>query len=380
MKHFQRQLKQTILPYLNRGRAIIIYGPRRVGKTTLAREFISRYAKHTYFDCDLGSVRQILSQQEIEPLKSSISSAELVIIDEAQRIKNIGLTIKIIHDHALCKQLIVTGSSSLELANTINEPLTGRKLIFQLFPLSFSEIAADKQFLEQQQLVRQLLLFGSYPEVINKTLPPQTILHELTEGYLYKDILELQQIKNPEKLTKLLQALAYQVGAEVSYTELASLVGLDKNTIEHYIDLLEKSFIIFRLPPLSRNLRKGISKLRKIYFYDLGIRNSLLGNFTDLDIRSDKGALWENFCIAERIKQQQDAQLEMKNYFWRLYTGAEVDWVEENEGKLAGFEFTWKGKKQKPASWAEIFPQASWQLVTFDNFPDFISSLSKNKK
>ncbi len=273
------------------------------------------------------------------------------------------------------KQVIITGSSSFNLLDKTQESLAGRKIVYHLYPLSLEEIYPQKDVLQLQKELENYLIFGNYPEIVSQETFTEKIelLRELTSSYLYQDILEFQQLKNSAVLLNLLKALAFQIGQEVSYAELANLLGVDKNTVERYVDLLEKNYILFRLPPYARNKRREISKLRKIYFCDLGIRNALINNFNFLAQRDDVGALWENFIICERLKFQAYHRIYADNYFWRTYDGAEVDFIEEREGKLFGFEFTWSGNKRKrnPQKWQQ-YPNSSWQVVTKNDLDDFV--------
>ncbi|MBI3626541.1 ATP-binding protein [Candidatus Uhrbacteria bacterium] len=321
-------------------------GARQTGKTTLAQKLLAeqpgRIARN--FNCDNATDRDLLAGQDLGFLIKLIGDASIIFIDEAQKVKGIGEVVKLLVDHFKSqKQIIVSGSSSLNLLDATQEPLTGRKFVYHLYPLSLEEIFPDKNQLEIQKELATLLIYGAYPEVVSaKSFEhKRELLNELSSSYIYKDILEFQLVKNPEHLRKLLKALAIQIGSQVSYTELSRLVGIDQKTIERYIDLMEKSFLIFRLPPLSRNKRKEISKLNKIYFYDLGIRNAVINNFNLLQDRNDLGAMWENFLVAERLKYRAYHNIAVSQYFWRTYDGTEVDLVEEESGvKLTGYEFT----------------------------------------
>lgn len=376
----KRYLKPHLVKALIPGKAVIVLGARRVGKTTLIKELLQEIAlpKHRvrFFNCDDPEVRNQFSDISLNSLKRVLDTAELIVFDEAQRIKNIGVTLKMIVDEMPNKKLLVSGSSSLDLANEINEPLTGRKKTFQLFPVSALELL-DHQFeLESDSNIDQLLRFGSYPEIFDITNEQEKTeyLLELTGDYLYKDALEYQEVRNPEQLRKLLIALALQISQEVSLPELANLVGIDQKTVMRYLDLLEKSFVIFRLPALSRNMRKEISKSRKIYFYDLGIRNALIKNFNSYDLRTDRGQVWENFLISERKKRDQYLR-ELKNYyFWRTYDQKEIDLVEEKSGKLRGFEFKWqKDTFKQPTEFLQIYPDSKVKLVNKEVFVSFVS-------
>ena len=320
---------------------IILYGPRRVGKTTLVNEIITKLKTNSkYLDCTDPRVREILQNQGIDDLKSRFEDLDLLVLDEAQLVINIGQTLKLFADHFNNLQVIATGSSSFELSNQIVEPLTGRHHTYYLYPISYLERYPKKDILWPNGL-ENWLIYGSYPTIITEdsVQKKQQELNLLTSDYLFKDILALENIKNSNLLRNLLEALALQLGSEVSYTELGNLLGVSKNTVEKYIDLLEKSYIIFKLHPLSKNPRKEISKTKKIYFYDLGIRNTLIRNLNPLKLRQDSGALWENFCIIERLKANRYQQRLLNSYFWRTYSQVEIDYIEEHSGKLFTFEF-----------------------------------------
>ncbi len=305
---------------------------------------------------------------------SFIGDKKLVIIDEAQRVKNIGLTIKLLVDTKPALQIIATGSSAFDLANKIAEPLTGRTYEFRLYPVSLAELSAVYSSLELNRLRERFMIYGLYPEVVIEPSQAETLLRSITTSYLYKDALEYQHLKQPEILQKLLEALALQIGNEVSYNELANLVGVDKITVASYIRILEQAFVIYRLPPLSRNVRKELGKLRKIYFYDLGIRNSLIKNLNLLSLRQDTGVLWENFIINERIKMLENAGISVNHYFWRTLSQQKIDLVEEHRGKLSAFEIKWGEKiKSPPRQWHVLYPQASFTTINQNNYLNFLT-------
>jgi len=347
---YNRAIKSQILAKLFKGKAIIIVGPRQVGKTTLANSLIdeSGYAENIIkFNCDNPTDRDKLNNRDFEFLDSLIGDKKMIFIDEAQKVETVGQTIKLLVDgYKNTKQIIATGSSSINLLDKTEEPLTGRKVIFKLYSLSLGELYPAKDLLKISKELEMLLIYGSYPEVINAkgSSDKEDVLRELNSSYLYKDVFEFQEIKNSAILTSLLKALALQIGSEVSYNELANIVGIDKKTVERYIDLLEKNYIIFRLPPYAKNQRRTISKMRKIYFYDLGVRNSIINNYNLLTDRADIGALWENFMIIERFKKQEYDKIYTNNYFLRTYDGAEIDLIEERGGKILGYEFKWKSR------------------------------------
>ena len=371
----KRLLENIISKNLYKGKALIILGARQTGKTTLINKFyVDSKEDAVFLNCDEPFVRSTLSNASTERLRSLLGDRKMVFIDEAQRVENIGLTLKLITDNLKDKQLIVTGSSSLDIANVINEPLTGRKFEYFLYPVSFQEWAAYGSLLEAHASLERILRYGMYPDVLMNPGEEIQILQNLAVSYLYKDILAFKDIRKPALLEKLLQALALQIGSEVAYTELANLLQVDKQTIENYILLLEKAFIIFRLNPFSRNLRKEISKMRKVYFWDLGIRNALISNFNPLDLRQDIGALWENFLVAERLKRNHYEQHYANYYFWRTYQQQEIDLIEEYGGKLHAYEFKWKtGKKVKfPKGFMWTYHDSTTDLITPENYWDFL--------
>lgn len=375
-----RKIQASIEKSLFKGKIVIIYGARQVGKTTLAREIMKNHQENSiYLNCDEIDVRQALTDKTSTELKEFLGNYKLVILDEAQRVKNIGLTLKLIVDNFPKTQIIATGSSSFDLSNEIAEPLTGRKREYFLYPLSMEELSLVYSELEINRILEKKIIFGMYPEMIaHHGSEPEKQLKDLAQSYAYKDVLQYQDIKNPEILEKLLQALALQVGNEVSYNELASLVGINKNTVASYIRILEKAFIIFRLGPLSRNLRNELKKLRKIYFYDTGIRNALINNFNPLHLRQDAGALWENFMISERVKYCNNNGRNINMYFWRTREKQEIDYVEEYKGALRGFEFKWKKSKLKiPRLFLEAYSGSEVSLVSSENYQEFVGLKGK---
>ena len=376
--YVKRNIEANIERYLFKGKALIIYGARQVGKTTLVKKIIASSPQITsrYINCDEpDELKQLIEAQSSTQLKDVIGDTQLVVIDEAQRVTNIGLKLKLLVDTFPRQQIIATGSSSFELANKISEPMTGRTWEFWLYPFSVNELGDTWTQLEINRRLEPLLLYGSYPQVIETALVDEkkAVLQSISNNYLYKDILEFGKVKNSEVVRKLLEALALQVGQEVSYTELARLVDLNKETVAAYIRLLEQSFIIFRLRPLSRNLRKEISKLRKIYFYDCGIRNALINNLNQLSLRNDIGALWENFIISEKKKQENFIGNTKSYYFWRTWDQQEIDLVEDVGGILKGFEIKWqRARKSAPKAWHETYPNSTWEVVTRDNLQQFL--------
>jgi hypothetical protein len=361
----------------NPRKIIIVYGQRQIGKTTLIQHILAEQPdkKILYVNADFDPHTEIFSSRDPAKLSLFTSGFDYLFIDEAQRIPDIGINLKILHDNFPDLRILVTGSSSLDLTNRIQEPLTGRTWTFRLYPFSAEELVASIGKLEFHSRLEEWLLFGTYPgvlELANGT-DKAAFLNELTQAYLYKDVLELSGIRQSKKLRDLLRLLAFQVGSEVSMNELGRQLGLDTLTIGRYIDLLERTFVIQTLGGFSRNLRKEVSKKQKIYFLDLGIRNALIGQFSPLNMRTDTGALWENFLFIERGKLLQNRQVLFNSYFWRLQTGAELDYVEEREGALAGFEFKFGKKEAKvPPAWVDTYPQAKFRCVNETNWLEFV--------
>jgi uncharacterized protein len=372
-----RSLTDTIQEAMeSRRKIIIVYGPRQAGKTTLVKEVLRTLPyKSLEVNADLIKYREVLSSQDLSKMMELIGNNELIFIDEAQNIPNIGINLKILYDSLPDLKIIVTGSSSFELANQVQEPLTGRTMTFRLYPISIVELSALHTPFELKDQLENYLLYGMYPEVLQLNGKESKISHlqELSSSYLYKDILQLSGIKHSDKIHKLLKLLALQTGSLVSLHELGKSLGMSHDTVGHYIDLLEKGFVIFRLSGYSRNPRKEITKMNKIYFYDTGIRNILADNFNPLAYRQDTGALWENFLIAERRKKIEYRQMYGSYYFWRTYSGAELDYVEERDGQLKGYEFKWKSANSKaPASFLETYDNASFELINRENFLEFV--------
>lgn len=374
-KMFLRQLQPIIEQKLFQKKALIILGSRQVGKSTLLNMISTRLKKDMLFlNCDNNDTKKQLSEPGINELRRIIGKSEIVFIDEAQRVLNIGLTLKLITDQMPEVQLIVTGSSSLELSNLVNEPLTGRKFEYQLFPLSFQEISNHYGYLEAKRNLHQFIVYGTYPDVLNNPGNEQEVLSNLVSSYLFKDVFMYQDIRKPEFIEQLLEALALQMGSEVSFHELAQLLKSDSHTVQRYISLLEKAFIIFRLRTFSRNVRNELKKSRKIYFYDNGIRNAILGNYSQLDSRTDRGALWENFFISERMKYLHYNKIFAKRFFWRTAQQMEIDYLEDYNGKLSAFEIKWNPtKKHKfPVTFTKSYPDTDCFLVHPDNFQEFM--------
>jgi len=366
-----KSLKKLLLP----NKVVVIYGPRRCGKTTLLNKFLEETKdKYILINGEDITVQKNLNSQSIEKLKS-FAENKLLAIDEAQKIKNIGLNLKLIVDNIKGVKVIATGSSSFDLAKNIGEPLTGRKYTLKLFPLSQMEIGVAENKFQTEANLENRLIYGSYPEIImaGDNQVREKELKEIVGSYLYKDILELDGLKHSDKIVRLLQLLAFQIGKEVSFAELGSQLGMSKNTIERYLDLLEKAFVVIKLIGFSRNLREEISKNPRYYFYDNGIRNALINNFNLLDVRDDIGMLWENYIVMERIKKQEYSGIWANNYFWRTYDKKEIDFVEERGGKLCGYEIKWKEKKiNAPKDWKNSYLNSEFKVISRNNYLEFI--------
>jgi len=370
-----REIQPVIEQKLFKGKAIILTGPRQVGKTTLLKQIASNVnVPSLTLNCDEPEVRSLLTDTNIQKLQTIIGKHKLIMIDEAQRIKNIGITLKLFIDTWPDVQLLVTGSSSLDLANEIIEPLTGRKFEYHLYPFSVRELVSTGNRLTENQSLEKRLIYGAYPDVINFPGDEIECLLNLTNSYLFKDILTLSYIRKPLQLENLLSALALQLGNEVSSHELAQTIQSNDETVERYINLLEQCFIIFRLGAFSRNLRNEIKKGKKIYFYDNGVRNAILQNFSPLKLRQDVGALWENYFVSERLKANHYRRHFAKSYFWRTFQQQEVDLVEDAGGMLTAFEIKWNEKRQPPIpkTFAEAYPNHVYHIVNSANYMDFL--------
>ncbi len=369
-----RSIENIIQNKLFSGKAIILLGARQTGKTTLLKKIFANNSDCLWFNADEPDTIALFENATSSRLKLFFGNKKIIVIDEAQRIENIGLKLKLITDQSVGIQVIATGSSAFELANNINEPLTGRKWEYRLFPLSFGEMVEHHSFLEENRLLPHRMNYGYYPEVVTSVGNEKEVLKQLSESYLFKDILMWERIKKPEKLIKLLQALAYQVGSEISYNNLASLLEMDNQTVEKYIQLLEQTFIIFRLQAFSRNHRKELKRGRKIYFYDNGIRNALIANFNIPEMRQDIGALWENFLISERMKYLHYNNIWANSYFWRTRDQQEIDYIEERDGKLFTYEIKWNPKKASKLSttFAKTYPNHEFEMINRNNYEKFI--------
>ena len=359
------------------GKAVIVYGARRTGKTTLVKRFLQDIDEpYLLVSGEDITVQGYLSCNSIEKLSAFVGANRLLVVDEAQKVPNIGANLKLIIDHIPGIRIVATGSSSFDLARVVGEPLTGRKTTLKLFPLSQMEIGQMEQRHQTDANLESRLIYGSYPEVVltNDSRAREQYLKEIVVSYLYKDVLELDGIRHSAKISRLLQLIAFQVGKEVSYTELGTNLGMSKNTIERYLDLLEKAFVIQKLSGFSRNLRSEITKNNRYYFLDNGVRNALINNFNVLDLRNDVGELWESYLVIERLKRQEYLVEFANSYFWRTYNQKEIDLVEEREGKLFGYEMKWgKARTKPPKEWLEAYPNANWQLINRENYLELIT-------
>lgn len=372
----RRQLQDVIEARMFAGKAIIVIGARQVGKSTLFNMVLEgRKVPALQLNCDEPEVQEMLSAMNTQELRLLIGQNKILVIDEAQRVENIGMTLKRITDNFPDVQLLVTGSSSFELQNKLNEPLTGRKFEYHLFPLSTGELLNAQGLLSVKQTLESRLVFGSYPDIFNHQEDAKDLLYNLSNSYLYKDLLNLESVRRPALLGELLTALALQVTSEVSYNELAQTVGTDNKTVEKYIDLLEKCYIVFKLNGFSRNLRTELKRAKKFYFYDNGIRNAILQNFAPLALRQDVGALWENFFISERIKAKQYNGRYVNSYFWRTNQQQEIDYIEECDGQFSLFEMKWNPKRantQFPNSFLTAYDVKEKAIVTPENWLDWV--------
>ena len=372
----QRHLQPRIESWLFRGKVIILYGARQVGKTTLARRILSAFgAEGGYYNCEVQSVVAVLSKEEPVLLKKFIGEKRIVVFDEALHIPNIGRILKLLVDTYPELQVIATGSSSFSLARQTSEALTGRAIQFVLYPFSYAELAGLYDPFQRQAQLENFLVYGLYPDIVQSSEEDaRVLLDELTSRYLYQDVLEFENLKRSDLIFKLLQLLALQTGSEVSLNELANTLQLNRRTVERYIDLLEQAFVIFRLRSFSRNLRKEISKGFKVYFYDLGVRNSIVQQYQPMDLRADKCAVWENFLIVERLKHLQQLQIRPNLYFWRTHHKEEIDFIEEYNGQLSGYEFKWKAQPgRRPNLFLESYPGSTLSTIDRDNFEGFVA-------
>lgn len=376
MDYLVRDLSKNIIKKLQPNKVVIVFGARRVGKTVLVREILDHVTEPVLtLNGEDINVHDKLAIRSVENYKQILGSYKLLYIDEAQKIPEIGLKLKLMIDEIEGLKIIISGSSSFDIHKDAGEPLTGRKYSFNLFALSENEYNQVENNISKVDKVRERLIFGNYPELLH--LPDREdkmdYLNEMVSSYLLKDILVYENIKNSQKIFNLLRLIAFQIGGEVSLQELGSQLGISKNTVEKYLDLLSKVFILHKVEGFSRNLRKEITKNSRWYFLDNGIRNAVIANFNPLESRNDIGALWENYMISERLKYQEYQRLSSNNYFWRTYERQEVDWVEEREGSLFGYEFKWKESKVKiPSQWKNAYPEASFEVINKDNFNDWL--------
>lgn len=371
----EREIEHAIVKKLKDSKAIILLGPRQAGKSTLLQLVQKKFQQPVaWWNGDETDIRSLLEHPTSTKLKSLIGKNKTVVIDEAQRIENIGLCIKLITDNIKNVKVIATGSSAFELANKINEPLTGRKWEYHLYPLSFEEMVNHTSLLEEKRLLEHRLLYGYYPEVVTSPGDEQHLLKQLANSYLYKDILTWERIQKPDKLEKLVQALAFQMAQLISNNELGQLCGLNSETVEKYINLLEKAFIVYRLPAFSRNLRNELKKSYKIYFYDNGLRNAVINQFNPVNLRNDNGQLWENWFISERMKFLNNHQKHASRFFWRTLAQQEVDYIEDANAKITAFECKWnpKAKGRISRAFSNAYPKALTQIVHPENAGEFL--------
>ncbi len=371
----QRQL-ENLKNSLKPGKVVVIYGARRTGKTTLLNEYLKAETEpYLLVSGEDITIQGYLSSRSIEKLKAFVGSNRLLVIDEAQKVQNIGINLKLIVDHIPGIRVIATGSSSFDLARSIGEPLTGRKSTLIQYPLAQLELNAMEHRHETDSRLESRLVYGAYPEIVllQDNREREQYLKEIVSSYLFKDILELEGIRHSAKIGRLLQLIAFQIGKEVSYTELGTSLGMSKNTVDHYLDLLEKAFVIRKLGGFSRNLRNEVTKNSRYYFVDNGVRNALINNFNPVELRNDVGELWENYLVMERLKRQEYLRETANNYFWRTYTKKELDLVEERSGKLHGYEIKWgKARPRAPKEWTTGYPEATWDVINRDNYLEFI--------
>ena len=371
-----RLQQKNIEDCLNNGKAIVIMGARQTGKTTMLMQMFPENEDNLWLNGDEIDVQSVFENVSADRLRGIIGSHKVLVIDEAQRIKDIGLRLKLITDKILDVQLVATGSSSFDLSNKVNEPLTGRKWEFRMFPLSFAEMVNHNGLLTEKRMIPHRMVYGYYPEVVTSLGKERDVLRNLADSYLYRDVLSFGMIKKSDKLVALLKALAYQVGSQVSYSELAELVGIDAKTIDSYIQILEKSYIVFRLQSYARNMRNELKFSKKIYFYDNGLRNAIISDFSQVENRGDVGALWENFLISERVKFAEYSKFWANRYFWRTREQKEIDLLEEYDGKLYAYEFKYNASKRPkaPLAFRQNYPNAIFSVITPENVESFLLS------
>jgi predicted AAA+ superfamily ATPase len=370
----KRALKQTLLDRWSDKKILIVTGPRQVGKTTLLREICEEQGEFLFLNGDDATTREVLVNFSKRKWQIILGNHKVVFIDEAQRINDIGLGAKILYDELPGIKVILSGSSALDLHSQTKESLTGRKWEYHLYPISWEEWTRHTSYIDAHGDLENRLIFGMYPEVLNNERSKKEVLMELSSSYLYKDLLEFEGIRHPKLLSDLLRALALQLGNEVSYNELAQLLQVDRATVEKYIDLLEKAFVVFKLQAMNNNQRNEIKNSRKIYFYDNGIRNAILQNFSPISLRTDIGALWENFLISERLKKNTYQRNFTQPYFWRNYAGHEIDYIESRDGSLSAFEFKWNPRKKVkiPSGFQKNYPHATFEIIHSNAYDEFL--------
>lgn len=377
-KYINRAIKDAFLKKMLPNKVLLLLGARRVGKTAFFKHFINNNITEPVLELNGEdmSTSEILKQRTVENYKRLMGKHKVLIIDEAQKIQDIGQILKLMVDTIEGIKIIATGSSVFDLANQLGEPLTGRKQTFNLFPLAQMEYSEEENIIQTKSLLEERLIYGNYPELLKYESYKEkaAYLNELVNSYLLKDILEHDGIKNSAKMINLLRLIAFQIGKEVSLEELGRQLGISRSSVERYLDLLSKVFVIYKVSGFSRNLRKEITKTSRWYFYDNGIRNTLIANFNPIALRNDIGELWENYLLSERIKYQQYSGMIVNNYFWRTYYQQEIDWVEEREGNLFAYEIKWKDKKVKvPSAWKEAYPNSKYSVISQDNYLNFIT-------
>ena len=376
MKYIKRDIEDRIIRSMKPNKVVVLFGPRRVGKTYLIKKLIKKINKpHILYNGEDFAVREKLSRRTVKNYKNILGNKKYLFIDEAQAIPDIGRILKLMVDEIKGLKIIVSGSSSFDIRNMVGEPLTGRKYDFFLYPFSVSELKKIDNPIEDYDNLKERLVFGSYPEIVNLKDRDEKIyyLNGIINSYLLKDILAFENLKGSDKIMKLLQLVAYQVGGLVSYQKLGSKLGLSKNTVERYLNLLENVFVLYKLNGYARNLRKEITKMSKWYFLDNGIRNAIIANYNPIELRNDIGILWENYMISERLKYQSYHRMAVNNYFWRTYDKQEIDLIEERDGKLFAYEFKWKNKKSRiPAAWQKSYTDFSFQVFDHANYEDLI--------
>lgn len=378
MKYLNREIEKQIIYNLEPNKVIVILGARRIGKTTLLNQLIRQLnEQHLLLNGEDFVTYELLERRSVTNYRDLLGDCKLLIIDEAQKIPNIGKILKLMVDEVKGLKIIVTGSSAFDLSNYIGEPLTGRQIMFKLFPLSEKECQQIESPTERRDRLEERLIYGNYPELtqINNREKKADYLRELVNSYLLKDILTFENIKNSTKILNLLRLIAFQIGRDVSYSEIGTQLQMSKTTVNKYLDLLTKVFILHKVEGFSRNLRKEITKNSRWYFYDNGIRNMIIANMNPLNIRNDVGQLWENYIISERLKFQSYNRMIVNNYFWRTYDQQEIDWVEERGGQLHGYELKWNMKKlpKEPIGWKKAYPESKFEVINRENYRRWLS-------